>query len=337
VADYSALDKMLHRLALGGLGEMLHDIERGRFLKTAPQGSGKNVFVTGLARAGTTILMRELHATGEFGSLTYADMPFVLAPNTWAGMSSKGKKPGQRSERAHGDGIEVDFHSPEALEEVFWRMADGKAYIKGDHLLPHRPDAETIEAYKDFIRLVLRRTGKTRYLAKNNNNILRLQPLAKAFPMSDILIPVRDPLQHARSLLDQHRRFMTSDKFTQDYMTWLVHHEFGATHRPFRFGHPVKGDPDTLNYWLALWIEAHEAMLAVEGTLANIRFIPSEAIASDPALWRMIARRLEIQAGPLKEIKTPKVTPVGTHDAGLGREAQMVFGKLLERSKLKFS
>ncbi len=316
---------------------MLHDIEKARFLKTAPEGSGKNVFVTGLARAGTTILMRELYATGEFGSLTYADMPFVLAPNTWAKMSSKGSTPGKRAERAHGDGIEVDFHSPEALEEVFWRMRDGKAYIHADHLTPHKPDAEAIEDYRAFIRLVLRRTAKTRYLAKNNNNILRLGPLARAFPMSDVLIPVRDPLQHARSLLDQHKRFLTSDGFTQSYMTWLVHHEFGATHRPFRFAKATSGDPATLDYWLRLWVDAHRAMIAVEETLANIRFLPSEAISGDPVLWRQIARRLEIQPGALKEIGKPKVTEIGPHDAGLAREAQDLFARLLERSRQKLA
>ena len=72
MADYSVLGKVLHRLALGApaVAEMLHDMERGMFLKSAPADSGRHVFVTGLARAGTTILMREIHRTGDFGSLT---------------------------------------------------------------------------------------------------------------------------------------------------------------------------------------------------------------------------------------------------------------------------
>ncbi len=39
---------------------------------------------------GPPFLMREIHRTGQFGSLTSADMPFVLAPNLWARLSSKG-------------------------------------------------------------------------------------------------------------------------------------------------------------------------------------------------------------------------------------------------------
>lgn len=337
MADYSALDRLLHRLALGPLAEMFHDIERRRFLGTAPLDSGKHVFVAGLARAGTTILMREIHGTGVFGSLTYADMPFVLAPNLWAGRSGRGRKAGARSERAHGDGIEVDVTSPEALDEVYWRVFDGKAYIRSDHLIPHRPDPDTMSGYRDLIRLVLRRTGKTRYLSKNNNHILRLASLARAFPGSDVLVPIRDPLQHARSLLEQHRRFSDADAFTRAYMTWLVHHEFGATHRQFRFGGPVTGDPMTIDYWLRLWIAVHAAVLAVEETLPNIRFVPTEAISHDPTLWRLIARRIEVQAQPLKEIREVRVADPGPHDAGLGREAKGLHAALIDRARLKFS
>jgi hypothetical protein len=331
------LDKLLHRMALGPLAEMMHDIERGRFLKTAPADTGKHVFVTGLARAGTTILMREIHRTGEFGSLTYADMPFVLAPNSWAGLSKRGQKAGVRAERAHGDGIEVDFQSPEALDEVYWRVFDGKAYIHADHLTPHRPDAEVMSGYRDLIRLILRKAGKTRYLSKNNNNILRLGPLARAFPKADVLVPVRDPLQHARSLLEQHKRFLTADAFTQSYMTWLGHHEFGATHRQFRFAGAVPGDPMSMDYWLRIWIAAHTAMIQVEETLSNIRFIPSEAIAQDPTLWRIIARRIEVTAGPLIEIKSPREADPGPHDRVLALEAQALHARLMERSRLKLA
>ena len=43
-----------------------------------------HVFVTGMARSGTTILLQALHDTGKFASLTYADMPIVLSPNLWS-------------------------------------------------------------------------------------------------------------------------------------------------------------------------------------------------------------------------------------------------------------
>ncbi|VFN06181.1 MAG: hypothetical protein BECKG1743F_GA0114225_111872, partial [Candidatus Kentron sp. G] len=121
--DYSKLDRLLHRIVLGvpAVGEMLFDIERALFMdgplgkNTTTNQTGQTVFVTGLARAGTTVLMRALYGSGEFASLTYSDMPFVMAPNLWYRISRRNKKERIKSERAHGDRIQVDFDSPEVL------------------------------------------------------------------------------------------------------------------------------------------------------------------------------------------------------------------------------
>jgi hypothetical protein len=334
VADYSALDKLLHRLALGSpaLAETMHDIERGMFLKTAPADDGRHVFVAGLARAGTTILMREIHRTGEFGSLTYADMPFVLAPNLWAGISGKGRTAGVRRERAHGDGIEVDFDSPEALDEAFWRVFDGDSYIGADALIPHRPDAVLIDRYRDLIRLALRRTGKARYLSKNNNNILRLGALAPAMPAAVFLIALRQPLPHAASLLAQHQRFLAADRFTCQYMTWLGHHEFGATHRPFRFDAPLTGDPMCLDYWLKAWIAAYGALEAAATASPNVVFAPYEALCRDPAVWKAVAARIGVAASPAGELRDRAAAPPGPHDKDLADQAIVLHARLSKRA-----
>lgn len=338
-SGYSALDRMLHRLALASpaRAEMLHDIERAIFLKSAPPDPGNHVFVTGLARAGTTILMREIHATGIFGSLTYADMPFVLAPNLWARLRRPGTGPARRAERAHGDGIEVGTDSPEALDEVFWRVFDGRAYIRPDGLVPHLPSPELIQAYSDLIRLILRRTGKDRYVCKNNNLILRLPALASAMPGSHFLIPLRHPLDHAASLLRQHRRFARADPFTRDYMTWLGHHEFGATHRPFVFGRAPRGNPEHLDYWLDLWILVHRALAEVEQARENVLFVPHEALASDPGLWQRLAARIGVTPGPARELRARTGQPgergrALPHDPTLAATAEALHGTLLQRA-----
>ena len=141
-------------------------------------------------------------------------MPFVLAPNLWASISRSARKPFEAVERDHGDGIAVNLDSPEAFDEVFWRILCGKSYIRADGLLPHRPGAQAIARYRDFIRLVLRRRGKSRYLTKCNNNILRLGTLPGAMPDCTFLLVIRAPLTHADSLLRQHRRSAQStDRF----------------------------------------------------------------------------------------------------------------------------
>lgn len=336
-SGYSALDRVLHRLALGSkaVAEMTHDIERARFLKSAPQDDGRHVFVTGLARAGTTILMREIHRTGQFGSLTYADMPFVLAPNTWAQLSGKGQKPGVRAERAHGDGIEVDTQSPEALDEVYWRVFAGTSYIGADGLAPHTPDAESVAGYRDLIRLVLRKTGKARYVSKNNNNILRIATLAAEMPQAHFLVPLRDPLTHAASLLNQHQRFLKADPFTRDYMTWLGHHEFGATHRPFLFGARPLGDPAGLDYWLRAWLAAYGALDRAEASADNICFVPYEALSSDPAVWQAVAARIGLAPRPAEELRVVQDKAPGAHDPVLAAEAAALHARLAGRAFAK--
>jgi len=108
------------------LDQMLHksDPERVR--------EQKHIFIAGLARAGTTALMRLFYETGEFCSLTYRDMPFPLAPLLWKKLMRFSAREQGLRERPHGDGIFVGFDSPEALEEVFWRVFCGEQYI-----LPH--------------------------------------------------------------------------------------------------------------------------------------------------------------------------------------------------------
>lgn len=334
MADYSALDRLLHRLALASpvRAEMMHDIERGMFLKKTPADGGAHVFVAGLARAGTTILMREIHRTGTFGSLTYADMPFVLAPNLWARISRKGQTPGQKAERAHGDGIEVDMASPEALDEVYWRIFAGDDYIGRDGLSPHGPDEELIAGYRDLIRLVLLRTGTARYVSKNNNTILRLSALAAAMPQAQFLVPLRRPLDHAASLLGQHERFLNADPFTRDYMTWLGHHEFGATHRPFLFGPPPAGDPTTLDYWLRLWLSVHRALDPMEEAHANVAFVPYEALSADPGVWAAVARRIGVVPAAAGELRPTRDRAPGAHDRGLAAEAEALHTRLSARA-----
>lgn len=337
VSDYSALDQTLHRLALGSapVAEMTHDIERGMFLKSAPEDTGRHVFVTGLARAGTTILMREIHRTGQFGSLTYADMPFVLAPNLWARLSSKGSKPSQKAERAHGDGIEVDTQSPEALDEVYWRIFDGASYIRADGLVPHAPDEDLLSGYRDLIRLVLRKTATRRYVCKNNNNILRIGTLAAAMPDAHFLVPLRDPVSHAASLLNQHQRFLNADPFVQDYMTWLGHHEFGATHRPFLFGDRPSGDPMTLDYWLRLWIAAYTSLQQAEAGADNICFVPYEPLSGDPAVWQAVARRIGVEPRAAAELRTVSDKEPGPHDPALAATARALHARLTLRGNAR--
>jgi hypothetical protein len=297
MSDYSRLDRFLHYLALEYpfLGELGFDIEKNIF---KPSANGqKALYVTGLARAGTTALMRALYATEQFASLTYDDMPFVLSPNLWGKVSRLNAKQRVMQERAHGDGIQVDFDAPEALEEVFWRFHCGASYIGAHALYPHFVDLEIISQLLIYQNLVCKKYGRPRYLAKNNNHILRIASLAQQTKGNAYLVVFRNPIAQSRSLLNQHKRFRDAEDFTKRYMTWLAHHEFGATHRPFQFSESsqIDGSPDQFDYWLQRWIDAYAYLLPLlEKRNGNVIPISYERLCSEPKYWLEICQRIDL-------------------------------------------
>ena len=72
-------------------------------------------------------------------------------------------------ERAHGDGIKISSESPEAFEEVFWKtFADEE-------------EEELAEKFRIYVRNIMHKYKKKRYLSKNNQNIRRLELISSIF------------------------------------------------------------------------------------------------------------------------------------------------------------
>jgi len=263
--DYNFLSRFIHKIALQypAVAEMSFDIENA-LVKKKQNDQGDHVFIIGLARSGTTALLNYLYQTGEFSSLTYADMPFVLMPNTWRKISHRATS-ASHHERAHSDGVMIGPGSPEAFEEVFWRVFCGDNYIRHDRLLRHRINRELSRKFKSYIGNVLSagiKGDRMRYLSKNNNNILRIDYLQTTFPEAFVIVPFRDPLQQAISLLNQHLHFAEmhqNDRFSLKYMNWLGHFEFGLNQKPFFMDDEagfkkMHSYPKTdINFWLHTW------------------------------------------------------------------------------------
>ena len=85
--NYSWLQQKLHQLALSSqfMREITFDVESSLILSN--EIDDNHVFVAGLARSGTTTLLNALYKSNQFSSLSYQDMPFVLAPNLWSRLS----------------------------------------------------------------------------------------------------------------------------------------------------------------------------------------------------------------------------------------------------------
>jgi len=343
---YGFLQRLLHRMVLGTrfVSEFCLELECARTrVDTEAIKSGRHVFIAGLARSGTTMLLRRFYESGSFASLTYRDMPFVLMPRFWRSISQVSAPQIQPLERAHGDGVLVDFDSPEAFEEVFWKSCDGSAYIHSNALVPHRPSAQRLELFCHYIGVILesRGLGVERYLSKNNNNILRLPALCRTLPQSLIVVPFRSPLEQAQSLLTQHRRFTerhATDGFSRDYMGWLGHFEFGSHHKPFRLcGDAVsRRGIDTVDYWLELW--NHVYLSVLHCVPSSVVFVSYEALCSDGGkIWNRLFELAGIEfecvgeddfckrpAGPLELASAELSASCGdTHRQLLDRHSKM--------------
>ena len=170
--NYSLIDKLLHRLVLNNnfIKSLLYDLEKKLFLNKNEEINHNHVFITGLARSGTTILLNLLYSSDTFGSLTYRDMPLTLSPNLWKFISRK-KKREESFDRLHGDGIKININSPEAFEEIFWKFLLKESYVKKKHLVFHELQLSHIQEFKSYIKLILKSKNKNNYLSKNNNNM----------------------------------------------------------------------------------------------------------------------------------------------------------------------
>ena len=335
--SYGPLQRLLHYgvLAVPAVGEALFDIERKRNKRASEAvAAGHHVFVSGLARAGTTVLMRALHETGQFSSLTYADMPFVLAPGLWSRIRGKLQTKPKR-ERAHSDGVLVDEESPEALDEVFFRTFARADFVGAKYLKPHRLDAELQGRFCDYIGIVLSQKGGNRYLSKNNNNVLRLDSLCDLFPNAVVLVPFRAPLQQAGSLLNQHRVFsrrQREDGFTRRYMGWLGHHEFGLDHRRIVFDEDTyqNEDPERLEYWLEQWVAIYRQLLACAlARPGQVVLVSYELLCERKvALWPRLCQKVKIEPRDTPEFRAAAERPLRVTDDPLREAATKLYDAL---------
>lgn len=292
-APYGFFSRVMHKVALGskGVAQTSFDIDQAiaaKQLDLPRTDDIQPVYVTGLARAGTTLLTNLIYQSGLYRSLTYRDMPFVLMPVLWRKLSASFQSRENKQERAHGDGMLVGYDSPEEFEEVFWRIFCEQDYIFDDRLTPHDVSTETADLYKDYIRRLCAMDGKTRYLAKNNNNVLRLESLCQIWPQSKIIIAFRDPLTQAQSLLAQHKRFLEQqqeDRFVERYMSWLGHYEFGQNHKPCCLNQDHRPssyeDRQTLDYWVGYWTHLYSHLLAFQSK-PQVTFICYEDLCGRP-------------------------------------------------------
>ncbi len=217
------------------------------------------IYISGLARSGSTILLELLSSTDDTVSHAYKDFPPVFAPWMWNRFLEHSQRtPAKAVERAHGDGIEVTADSPEALEEVLWMafFPDLHDPTTSDVLDGDTRSPEFEAFYRAHLRKLIWLRGGRRYLAKANYNITRLAYLHRLFPDARFVIPIREPLWHIASLQRQHQRFTAhhqDDPRALRYMQRVGHFEFGLDRRPINVN-----DPETTRRIVDAWAQGEE-------------------------------------------------------------------------------
>jgi len=315
--NYSFLERLLHKFALSSqlIREVTFDVESS--LLSSESDFERHVFIAGLARSGTTVLLNSLYESNIFASLTYKDMPFILGPNLWSKISSN-KVNIDFKERYHGDGIKFSIESPEAFEEVFWKTFDEN-------------ESGTVDKFRIFINNVLKKYKKNRYLSKNNQNIRRLALISDNYNHSKVLIPFRFPIQHCFSLLTQHKRFIKfskKDRFISKYMKLIGHTEFGPNYFPINSEKIFfKNDLD-INHWIEQWNLTYKNCLENFIDKKNVYFISYEKLCTSTDYWIEILNKLEIKEIYAYSFKESKREINLEIDSDLYKESLSLFHEL---------
>ena len=261
--NYSNIQKFFHDFVLSKkiINRSLFELEKIFFLKKKKIKNQLHVFITGLPRSGTTSMLNYLFSLGEYTSLTYNNMPFVLSPNFSKLFYIKSNK---KKERMHRDGITFDINSPEALDEIFFD--NDETFVKNELV--------------NYIQLILNVSDRDKYLSKNNLNYKRIDLIQSILPKSIFLIPIREPLQHANSLLNQHINFselQKKDDFIRRYMNYLNHNEFGQNHKSWNKPEDFK-DFNNINYWLEQWYLFYKFLISKFQNSQNCHFVVYEKL-----------------------------------------------------------
>ena len=276
--NYSFIQKILHDLVLGRklINRSLYEMEKIIYLKDKNITNRQHVFITGLPRSGTTCLLNFIYSSNNYRSLTYKNIPFILAPNFSKIFNRNNIK---KKERIHGDGIMYDIDSPDAFDEVFFK--NNEKFVKNE--------------LANYIQLILSNENNVSYLSKNNLNYQRVDLITSILPNSIFLIPIREPLQHAFSLLNQHKHFsqlQNNDDFIRRYMNYLGHNEFGLNHKPWNNSINYH-NLDQIDYWLEQWLIFYENIYNKYRSNENCYFVIYERL-SDPSYLMMLLERTEL-------------------------------------------
>ncbi len=259
------------------------------------------IYITGLARGGTTILLEALATVHGVATHRYRDFPLVLAPLLWDRLLKRMPTAHiAAAERAHGDGIMVTPDSPEAMEEVVWMAFFDRLHAGGhNHVLGAEAANPRFDRfYRDHIRKILMLRGGTRYIAKGNYNVTRLEYLLRLFPDARFIVPVRAPEAHIASLIKQQAlftRYCADNPRARRHLRRVGHFEFGPDRAAINTGDDALSREiealwaagEEVRGWALYWRSIYDHVLARLDSNPGLRdaalLVQFETLCASPA------------------------------------------------------
>lgn len=284
------------------------------------------IYITGLARAGSTILLELISNATNVGTHRYCDFPFLATPWVWNKYRQTiSNKPSQTPvERPHRDKIQITLNSPESMEEPLWQSWFPLIHaVDSVHEIPvSTSNPRFARFYREHINKVLMIREAGRYAAKNNYHLTRIEYLLQLFPDARFVIPVRHPVSHVDSLLRQHELFCQyakDDSRIGPYLQAAGHYEFGPQRVPIHLQRNSIGDihaalkegQDHIAYaiqWRDVYAKPLTLLSKNPSFKKQITFVKHEDFCSDPyAAWQRIAKTCDLDENSpdLKHIVAP--------------------------------
>ncbi len=280
------------------------------------------IYIVGLARAGTTIILEMLSKHPFLASHKYRHFLMPYFPHRFSRIIDQSRFFTKPRERVHKDGIFVTRESPEAVEEIFWQDFFTNSHNEeNSNILSRTMSKPKFEQfYRNHIRKLLLNQRCSRYLAKNNYNITRLEYLDRIFPNVKFLLIIRNPVNQIASLIKQTSLFREMEKDNPLLIDWhriTGHSEFGHYQKCINTGdneliHKIrrlwKNEKTYVKGWAYYWSSIYDYVMNLLETNKKIKestlIIRYEDLCENPA--EIIDKILEHTELPLDNFEKIK-------------------------------